>query len=77
MSYLWKVSFVMVFMASHALASFSDEVDCFLQENNYSGTILLAKDEQIYLEKAYGYANRAQKKRNTTDTIYPIASIAK
>ncbi|HEY7417430.1 MAG TPA: serine hydrolase domain-containing protein, partial [Ktedonobacteraceae bacterium] len=46
-------------------------------QDQFSGTILVAKGEQPTLEKAYGWANQAQHLPNRLETIYALASITK
>ncbi len=43
----------------------------------YSGCVLIAKDEEILLKKAYGYANIAHRVPNTTETKFGTASMGK
>ncbi len=49
----------------------------YLQWNTFSGVILLAKGEEVLLQKAYGMANYEFNVRNTVDTRFRIASITK
>jgi len=46
-------------------------------ENGYSGTILIAKDDKVLFQKAYGYANLAHKVPNKIETKFGIASMGK
>lgn len=46
-------------------------------ENNFSGTILIAINDSIIINNAYGYSDKKMKFRNTPLTVFPIASITK
>lgn len=43
----------------------------------FSGSVLVAKDDRILSNKAYGMADRANKIPNTTDTLFDTGSIGK
>jgi CubicO group peptidase (beta-lactamase class C family) len=43
----------------------------------FSGSVLIAKDDRILSNKAYGMADRANKVPNTTETLFDTGSIAK
>lgn len=43
----------------------------------FSGSVLIAKDDRLLTNKAYGMADRANKVPNTTDTLFDTGSIAK
>lgn len=44
---------------------------------DFHGVILVAKNEKIIYENAFGYANREWAVKNTLDTRFPIASLTK
>lgn len=46
-------------------------------DDQLSGAVLIAKDGQIILKQAYGFANHEKQITNTPDTIFRIASITK
>ncbi len=46
-------------------------------KNKFNGTVLVAKNGQILLNKGYGYKNKIEKIYNETSTIYQIGSITK
>lgn len=48
-----------------------------LEANGFSGAVLIAKDGDIALEKAYGQADRESERPVTTDTVFDIGSITK
>lgn len=48
-----------------------------LTSDDFSGVILLAKEDNIILNKAFGYANVEHKVKNTPATIFNLASITK
>ena len=44
---------------------------------DFSGVILIAKDDKILLQRAYGFADREAKIRNTLETRFHLASVDK
>src|SRR5690348_16951567 len=49
----------------------------FVEDNNFSGAILIAKGGKILVDKGYGLANYELSVRNTPRTHFHIASISK
>jgi len=43
----------------------------------FSGSVLVAKDDRVLFQKAYGMADRAKGVANTTDTLFDTGSVAK
>lgn len=43
----------------------------------YSGTVIVAKDGEVILQKGYGHANRETGQSVTPDTVFTIGSISK
>ena len=48
-----------------------------LAEKDFSGVVLVVKDDEVLLAKGYGFADRAGKVPYTTDTVFDIGSITK
>lgn len=46
-------------------------------QDQFSGTLLVAKGAQPVLLKAYGQANKAKNFPNRSDTIYALGSVTK
>ncbi|HEX2865696.1 MAG TPA: serine hydrolase domain-containing protein [Ignavibacteriales bacterium] len=46
-------------------------------DDQFSGTVLIARGDSILFEKAYGYSNRGKNEKNTTDTRFHTGSIGK
>jgi len=46
-------------------------------DNNFSGSILIAINDSIILNNAYGYSDKKMEIKNNPLTIFPIASITK
>jgi CubicO group peptidase (beta-lactamase class C family) len=59
------------------LAAKLDEYLTRMAAFGFSGSVLVAKDDQILSYKAYGMADRANKIVNTTDTLFDTGSIGK
>lgn len=58
-------------------AALENYVEGYEERGYFSGTLLLAKDNQILLQKAMGYANFEHGVKNTTKTRFRIGSITK
>lgn len=55
-------------------------IDAYLsqnQSNGFTGSVLIAKGDQILLNKGYGFANRETKAPHTPQTIYTVGSVSK
>lgn len=48
-----------------------------VEDNGFSGSVLVAKDGKILLSKGYGIADLGKKTENTSKTIFEIASLTK
>jgi CubicO group peptidase (beta-lactamase class C family) len=48
----------------------------YLRSNNFSGAVLVSQDGKVILKRAYGFANREKRIRNTAETQFHIASIS-
>ncbi|MBT7826965.1 MAG: beta-lactamase family protein, partial [Bacteroidetes bacterium] len=74
---------LMIFMSSHYCNSQSiqEEVEAYMQVqrklDNFSGSILLAKDNDILFSKSYGMASYEHNVKNTPQTKFRIASMTK
>jgi CubicO group peptidase (beta-lactamase class C family) len=56
------------------LASFMDK---YAAENQFNGTVLIAKDGKILFRKGYGFSDQSEETPNQLDTEYRIASLTK
>ena len=52
-------------------------MDDYSKKDGFSGTILVAKDDDILLDRAYGMADYDKNIPNTTHTVFEIASLTK
>jgi len=52
-------------------------IDKLLTQKNFTGTVLIVKNQQIIIQKGYGYANFEEKIKNDPQTMYQIGSIQK
>ncbi|WP_152538570.1 serine hydrolase domain-containing protein [Aquimarina macrocephali] len=48
-----------------------------LEKSGFSGSVLVAQKGKILLEKGYGYSNRENKIKSTSETVFDIGSITK
>jgi len=53
------------------------QVDQFLKENKFNGSILLVKGGKTIVKKGYGFRNYKTKAKNNYDTIFRIGSVTK
>ena len=49
----------------------------YADQYKFSGTALIAKGDEILLNKGYGYSNAGEKKQNTEASVFQIGSITK
>lgn len=49
----------------------------YVASQDFSGSVLVAKDGHVLLSRGYGYAERQNKVENTPDTVFRIGSITK
>jgi len=52
-------------------------MDDYFKKNQFNGTVLVAKDDDVLLNKAYGMADYDNNIANTTHTVFSIGSITK
>lgn len=55
----------------------AEQFDAYAEQQQFSGTILVAQEGSIRFAKAYGYANYEHNVLNQLDTRFQIASITK
>lgn len=59
------------------MSDLESSVDALARETNFSGVVRLDQGGTIALDKAYGWASRAHRIPNTTDTRFAVASVLK
>ena len=65
-------------MAGFAQAdSLDTAINSFVSQQKFSGTVLVAKQGTILLQKGYGFSDASSQKPNTVHTIFQLASLAK
>lgn len=57
--------------------SLSRQIDQQINDSGFIGSILVVKNNQLVLEKGYGYANKKENKLNTHTSEFMIASLQK
>jgi CubicO group peptidase (beta-lactamase class C family) len=60
-----------------ALAALSSYTDRLARNDRFSGALLIARQDKILFQKAWGFASRENKKANTIDTQFRIGSMNK
>ena len=63
--------------ATEKIIEIENQLEKFASKDGYSGAVLVAQNENILFEKAYGFANLAHKVPNKTNTKFGIASMGK
>ncbi|MCB0279608.1 MAG: beta-lactamase family protein [Calditrichaeota bacterium] len=78
------MKYLIIYILIYHLAlqqSVSDQLDSYMQAQTdyrlFSGVVLVAKDNQIILKKAYGMANDSLSIANTVHTKFRLASLTK
>ena len=62
---------------SAVIGEIERHVELGVQAGRFSGVVLVARDSEVLIEKAYGLADQASKKNNATDTKFNIGSMDK
>lgn len=57
--------------------SFSENLNQIINDEHFIGNVLLIKDDKIFFEASYGFADKQNKIKNQKDTLFPIASLQK
>jgi len=52
-------------------------LQAYVTRGEFNGTVLVAQDHRIWLEKGYGYRNNSAQSPDDTNTIYQVASVTK
>jgi len=52
-------------------------IEEMVKHDTFSGTVLIAKGDDVLVERAYGYACKRFNVQNTVDTIYNVGSLNK
>ncbi len=56
------------------LTNLTQTLDTSIEENAFSGVVYVRQNGQVVYERATGYADRANRRENTLDTRFGIAS---
>jgi CubicO group peptidase (beta-lactamase class C family) len=64
-------------MRNKSYEQIANEIESFISNRTIAGSVLLAADDRLLINKAFGYANREKKIPNTPSTVYYIASLTK
>lgn len=57
--------------------SFSENLDQLINEEHFVGNVLVIKNNTVFFDNSYGFANKEQGIKNEKDTLFPIASLQK
>ncbi len=63
--------------AQNLAAELDSVLQAYQKVQHFNGTVLVAKNGQVLLEKGYGYKNFATGTLNDTQTVFMIASVTK
>ena len=62
---------------SEMIAAIKKDLERRVAAGDFSGVVLIAKDDRVLFHKAYGFADRERKIPNTIDTRFHLASVGK
>ncbi|MCD1116759.1 serine hydrolase domain-containing protein [Chryseobacterium turcicum] len=68
---------ILFFGQKNMSANLANYMQAQAEINNFSGTVLVTKDGQVLLKKAYGLADYEWNIKNTVDTKFQLASVTK
>lgn len=68
---------LLIFGQKNATADLAKYMQAQVEINNFSGSVLVMKDGQVLLKRAYGLADYEWKIKNTIDTKFQLASVTK
>lgn len=76
---LWTLFLLLpLFASSQDIATRADALlTAYHRQDQFEGTVLIAKKGKVVFEKAYGLADREKQRPNTTATEYRIGSVTK
>jgi len=85
MNYLLTLSILTIAFAQSSFCQSKDKlskhfdsyIKSYVESNNFSGTVLVSKDNKVLFKKAYGYSNLESKTPNQANTAFHIASVSK
>jgi CubicO group peptidase (beta-lactamase class C family) len=64
-------------MATGPQSAIANYLDSYAKAGYLSGTVLVAKDDKVILEKSYGFADYENRAKNENNTRFNIASVTK
>jgi len=59
------------------LSGIDNFIDSYAEKQNFSGSLLLRKNDKVLMHKSYGLSNRQLSVGNTNETRYKITSVTK
>ncbi|MBF4487183.1 serine hydrolase domain-containing protein [Flavobacterium sp. CSZ] len=72
---------LLVFTCGYSQKEISSKLEQYMDAqfavNDFSGTVLVSKNDSVLLKKAYGFANYEWKVKNTIDSKFSLASVSK
>jgi len=72
---------LLVFTFGYSQKELSSKLEQYMDAqfavNDFSGTVLVCKNDSVLLKKAYGFANYEWKVKNTIDSKFSLASVSK
>ena len=74
---LLALGLVRASFAQNTASELDSAMKAYQKVMHFNGTVLVAKNGQVLLEKGYGYKNFGTQTKNDAETIYMIASVTK
>ncbi len=78
---LGALSAILILAASAAAQTMQDNLDGYFsalaRNRQFNGHVLIAENGRIIYEKSFGYSDFPNKRLNTKNTLFPLASISK
>ena len=81
MKKLSLILFLFAFVLTSTAQTLSEKLDAYMlalsEHSNFNGTVLVAKEGNILLEKGYGLRNAASQNKHDANSIFQIGSVTK
>lgn len=75
--YICSAIAVLLLITAYKVSYSTNEIDKYLTENGFQGSVLVAKGGKVLFSKGYGFANEEHQIPNKTQTVFRLGSISK